>query len=249
MTTPPTRKSINRSPFRLGFILITLALASFAASPGVQAISPTPDGCYPNFTTAEGCNALNALSTGAGNTGVGWSSLFSNTTGNFNTGIGTGALVTNNGDSNTATGTAALLLNTAGVENTAVGTASMVNNDAGNTNTAVGAFALTNNISGSNNTAVGDLALQNSTGDFNTALGANAGTDPGIVSNNIYVGDPGFAGDENVISIGGIAASERRTHSRLSEAFTGRRLVLAPPSPCTLIPMATWARLLSMAVR
>src|SRR5205823_10497894 len=82
-----------------------------------------------------------------------------------------------------------------------------VNNDNGTNNTAVGAFALTNNIIGSNNTAVGDLALQNSTGDFNTALGAGAGTDPGIVSNNVYVGDPGFPGDENVISIGGIAAS------------------------------------------
>src|SRR5204862_5788551 len=40
-----------------------------------------------------------------------------------------------------------------------------------------------------------------------TALGANAGTDPGIGSNNVYIGDPGFGGDENVISIGGIAAS------------------------------------------
>ena len=39
------------------------------------------------------------------------------------------------------------------------------------------------------------------------ALGAEAGTDPGIGSNNIYIGDPGFAGDTNVISIGAIAAS------------------------------------------
>jgi len=54
---------------------------------------------------------------------------------------------------------------------------------------------------------VGDLALQNSTGDYNTALGAGTGTDPGIGSNNVYIGDPGFGGDENVISIGGIAAS------------------------------------------
>ena len=47
-------KEINsRSPLRLDFILITLALVSFTASSGVQAISPAPDGCYPNFTTAE----------------------------------------------------------------------------------------------------------------------------------------------------------------------------------------------------
>jgi hypothetical protein len=38
-------------------------------------------------------------------------------------------------------------------------------------------------------------------------LGAGAGTDPEIGNNNVYIGDPGFAGDENVISIGGIAAS------------------------------------------
>jgi hypothetical protein len=44
-------------------------------------------------------------------------------------------------------------------------------------------------------------------GDYITALGANAGTDSGIVRNNIYIGDPGFGGDENLISIGGISAS------------------------------------------
>ena len=113
----------------------------------------------------------------------------------------------NNSDSNTAVGTAALLLNTAGTGNSALGTAAMVNNDNGTNNTAVGAFALQTNTNGSNNTAVGHTALQNSTGDFNTALGAGAGTDPDIGSNNVYIGDPGFAGDENVISIGGIAAS------------------------------------------
>src|SRR5882724_11424421 len=96
------------------------AFACFALSPSAQAVVPTPDGCYPNLTTAEGCNALQSLTTGAGNTGVGWRSLFSDTTGSFNTGIGTGALILNNGDNNTAVGTAALLLNTAGTGNTAV---------------------------------------------------------------------------------------------------------------------------------
>jgi hypothetical protein len=71
----------------------------------------------------------------------------------------------------------------------------------------MGSFALQTNTNGSNNTAVGGGALQNSTGDYLTAVGAGAGTDPGIVSNNIYIGDPGFPGDTNVISIGGIAAS------------------------------------------
>jgi hypothetical protein len=170
---------------------ILMALGCFAMSPQIQAVSPAPDGCFPGFTTAEGCDALHFLSTGAGNTGVGWRSLLFNSTGNFNTGVGAGTLVLNNGDSNTATGAAALLLNTAGMQNTANGTDALVHNDTGSNNSALGAFALFNNTAG----------------DYITALGANAGTDPGIVRNNLYLGDPGFPGDENVISIGGIAAS------------------------------------------
>jgi hypothetical protein len=186
---------------------IMLALTCFAFLPKTEALSPTPDGCYPGFTTAEGCNALSHLTSGAANTGLGWYALFGTSTGNYNTGVGAGTLVTNNADSNTAVGTAALLLNTAGTGNSALGTAALVNNDNGINNTAVGSFSLQTNTNGSNNTAVGGTALQNSTGDYNTAIGAAAGTDPGIVSNNVYIGDPGFPGDTNVISIGGIAAS------------------------------------------
>jgi len=186
---------------------IILALGCFALLPKTQALTPVPDGCYPGFTTAEGCNALSHLTSGAGNTGLGWYALFGTSTGSYNTGVGAGTLVTNNADSNTAVGTAALLLNTAGTGNSALGTAALVNNDNGTNNTAVGSFALQTNTNGSNNTAVGGAALQNSTGDYLTAIGANAGTDPGIVTNNVYIGDPGFPGDENVISIGGIAAS------------------------------------------
>ena len=187
--------------------LIILALGFFAFLPRTEAVNPPPDGCYPGFTTAEGCNALQNLTNGAGNTGLGWYALFGTSTGSFNTGVGAGTLVTNNSDSNTAVGAAALLLNTAGTQNSALGTAALVNNDNGVNNTAVGAFALQTNTNGSNNTALGNAALQNSTGDYNIALGAAAGTDPDIVSNNVYIGDPGFPGDTNVLSIGGIAAS------------------------------------------
>lgn len=189
------------------FKAILLVLGCLAFLPQMQAVSPPPDGCYPGFTTAEGCNALQNLTSGAGNTGLGWYALFGTSTGSFNTGVGAGTLVTNNSDSNTAVGAAALLLNTAGTQNSALGTAALVNNDNGANNTAVGAFALQTNTNGINNTGLGYAALQNSTGDYNVALGANAGTDPGIGSNNVYIGDPGFPGDENVLSIGGIAAS------------------------------------------
>src|SRR5215831_19361119 len=87
---------------------------------------PTPEPCYTNFTTVEGCDALSLLITGAGNTALGWRSLFLNTAGSFNTGVGAGALALNNGSSNTAAGAAALLLNTTGSQNTAIGTDALV---------------------------------------------------------------------------------------------------------------------------
>jgi Chaperone of endosialidase len=175
-------------------VLIGLALACFGLSPEIQAVNPAPDGCYPNFTTAEGCDALSFLTTGAGNTGLGWRSLFLDTTGNFNTAVGGGALALNNADSNTAVGVGAMLLNTTGVENVAVGTDALVNNDSGSSNNAVGAFALFNNIDGLSNNAFGDSALfgnihaNNNTaiGDF--ALSNNDNTGLGLGSNNTAVG-------------------------------------------------------------
>lgn len=167
--------TIQRERTRSKLSLIALVLAWFAFAPQMQAVNPLPDGCYPNFTTAEGCNALQSLTSGAGNSGVGWRSLFLNTTGNFNTGVGAGALVLNNADSNTALGAAALLLNVSGEENTAVGTAALVYNDTGSKNTAVGAFTLQSNTTGFSNTATGSQALfSNTAGLSNTASGGFA---------------------------------------------------------------------------
>src|SRR4029453_5644571 len=154
------------------FALSCFALGALA--PLAQAVSPPPDGGYPNFTTAEGQNALFSLSTGAANTAVGWLSLRSVTTGSFNTGVGAATLVLNTGDDNTATGVAALLLNSTGRDNTANGTAAMVHNSTGNDNTAVGAFALNSNTDGDSNTAVGRDALFSNSGNNNTAIGWGA---------------------------------------------------------------------------
>ena len=196
-------------PLRRGFLLIPLVLVCLAfplaAHAAPQALPPpiagNPDGCYPGFTTAEGCKALQHLTSGAGNTAVGWYSLFEVTSGSFNTAIGGGTLVIDTADSNTATGAAALLLNVGGTQNCAFGTDALVFNGFGvagaNFNNGFGAFALYNNsdgfqnnaagnhalfenIHGAGNTAVGDLALQNNdmsghaTGNINTAVGAQA---------------------------------------------------------------------------
>jgi hypothetical protein len=58
-----------------------LAVITSALLPIAQAVVPPPDGGYLGFNTAEGQNALSGLTTGIGNTAVGWFSLFSNTDG------------------------------------------------------------------------------------------------------------------------------------------------------------------------
>jgi hypothetical protein len=177
LRNPPMKTSIK---IQITTLLFTpLALACFALCEMAQAVNPPPDGGYPNFTTAEGQNALRFLTTGAGNSGFGWYSLFSNTTASFSTGLGAGTLALNNGDSNTASGTAALILNTAGTRNTANGTAAMVFNSTGNDNTAVGAFALNVNTAGIENTAVGSGAL----------------------SSNETPGNPGESSDNNAVGM------------------------------------------------
>jgi hypothetical protein len=196
------------------WMTILPVLACFALLPA-QAVSPAPDGCYPNLTTAEGCGALNSLTTGAGNTALGWRSLLSTTDGSFNTGVGAGALALNTGSSNTAVGVAALLLNTAGSNNTAVGTGTLLNNttdrntavganalgadNSGTDNCAVGFEALTSDTTGGANTAVGRGALdQNVTGNFNTAIGKDAGA-LATGNGNVYIGHlvTGVAGENN----------------------------------------------------
>ena len=71
------------------FTTLLSGLTCFGLLPQMRAAPdalppPPPDGCYPGFTTAEGCNALHSLTTGAGNTGLGWDSLSSNTNGSYN---------------------------------------------------------------------------------------------------------------------------------------------------------------------
>jgi len=178
--------------------MILLALGCFALPQRAPAVSPPPDGGYPNFTTAEGQNALFSLTTGAANTAVGWFSLKSNAEGSFNTATGAGALLLNTADANTAFGAAALLFNATGTENTAVGAAALLNSG--------GAIDTPNGGPGSNNTAVGFGALANNTqGNNNTAVGRAAGDVLTTGDNNIDIGYNvhGAPGESNTIRIGG----------------------------------------------
>src|SRR5882724_1479281 len=205
------------------FTTIFLTLGCLALLQRAQGVVPAPDGCYPNFTTAEGCNALAFLGAGAGNTGVGWYSLNLVGDGNYNTGVGAGTLVLNTADSNTAVGAAALLFNTTGAENTAGGTDALVYNDSGFDNTAVGAFALFSNTSGFQNMAIGGQALfSNQSGGLNTAVGFRALHD-NLAGDNTAVGDDALSnntmGNENTAIGGGALASNQTGNANTAVGF------------------------------
>jgi hypothetical protein len=173
--------------------LLFLALAGFALSPLAHAVSPPPDGNYPNFNTAEGEDALFMLGNGSDNTAIGFNALYRNSDGNRNTATGSRALFfnvvgndntavgfraleqNNNGLGNAGTGSMALQSNTNGSYNAATGFMALQHNSTGFYNTANGAFALQNNTEGTSNTATGDSALKtNTTGNYNTANGIGA---------------------------------------------------------------------------
>ena len=173
MTTLDLRQLISRSPSRLAFLLIPLALACFALAPAARAVCQ--EGCDINNNTFLGESALVNNTTGTENTAIGFDALFSNTTGNFNTAYGVAALSQNvTGTENTAIGVNALNDNNNGADNTAIGVAALLNNTTGSFNTANGWDALFNNTTGSGNTAAGADALFNDIGNNNTANGVSA---------------------------------------------------------------------------
>src|SRR2546423_15383356 len=95
VVTPAVPNLISSSPLRLAFLLISLALAWFAVLPTAFAVSPSPDGGYPNGNTAEGTDALFSLTSGTDNTAIGNLTLHSATNGIGNTAVGGKALYTN----------------------------------------------------------------------------------------------------------------------------------------------------------
>src|SRR5947207_6794692 len=92
------KKTIKLMKTRLKiFTTILSVLGCCAFLPTMQAQLPpeipgNPDGCYPAFTTAEGCNALHQLLGGIGNTGVGGYSNFIAGDASSDAGVGAGTL-------------------------------------------------------------------------------------------------------------------------------------------------------------
>src|SRR5262245_55166578 len=170
-----------------------LVLNCLGFLPTAQAVSPPPEGGYPGFTTAEGTNALQNLSTGVGNTATGWYSLFTNGSGSYNTGVGAGALIFNNANSNTAIGAVALFNNTTGNQNTAIGGQALSFNSTGTGNIAIGNQAGSSITTGSNNIEIGNIGVASD-------------------SNTIRIGDPAI---HAAIFIAGIAAMPPTTPNQM----------------------------------
>jgi Chaperone of endosialidase len=247
MTIPDTINSKSRSPLRLAFLLIPLALTCFALSPSSRAVTPTPDGGYPGENTAEGDDALFSLTTGTTNTATGFDALYTNTTGNDNTANGDKALFRNTtGSENTAIGANALFSNTTGMDNTATGFQALVSNisfectadgslalqlnTTGNYNTATGFAALELNTTGFDNTATGWLALQfNRTGSGNTAVG-HAALQSNAGNNNIALGSlagTNLTTGNNNIDIGNFGVADEGNTIRVGTQGTQRSAFVA----------------------
>jgi hypothetical protein len=183
---------------------ISLIGACALAITTARAVTPPPDGGYPNDNTAEGQDALFNLTTGSANTAIGSDALYLNTTGVDNTATGFRALLSNTtGTVNTANGYQALDSNATGTDNTASGDGALGNNTTGSFNTASGFAALASNATGNTNTAVGNNALlNNTTGSSDIAMGAAAGINLTTGSNNIDIANAGVAAESAKIRIG-----------------------------------------------
>lgn len=129
-------RSINIAIRALVLALLGMCLAF---SPSARAITPAPDGGYPNGVTAEGTQALFSLSTGVWDTALGYQTLFNNA----------------GGGSNTAAGVRSLFNNTTGNDNSAYGVYSLYNITSGSNNIGIGFFSGINLTTESNVIAIG----------------------------------------------------------------------------------------------
>ena len=239
---------MGRSSGRRGFVCLAFAVMALALCPAARAVIPPPDGAYPTENTAEGDSALFSLTTGFGNTGLGFHALYSNTTANENTAVGDSALSENTtGFLNTALGFGALENNTTGTQNVAAGDDALQKNLTGSFNTALGDDALQNNLAsnntatgasalqltttGNNNTATGEDAMEsNTTGSRNAAFGADALLNSTTGSGNIALGDhagSNLTTGSNNIDIGHLGVAGESAKIRIGTAGTHKATYIA----------------------
>ncbi len=189
---------------------VTLLLALVAGATAALAVTPPPDGGYPNDNTAEGEDALFSLTTGALNVAVGTDALYRNTTGGANVALGVESLKANTtGHDNLAAGYQSLYSNTSGFTNIAMGTQALYYNQNGIDNLAIGYAAMVGNTNGSANIGIGYEALfLNKSGSFNVGVGLSALYNNFTGNNNVAVGVQALCqlnGGKNNIALGTLA--------------------------------------------
>ena len=201
----------------------TKTLATLDDIPTVSAVSETQSGIVDNTSLQElggadklvngvrigrgggndpenssfGLSALNANTTGTGNTAIGSEALLSNISANNNTGIGNWALRLNEtSPGNTALGVNTLTKLVSGIGfNTAVGTSALTTATTASYSTAVGTSALRLSTTGTQNVAIGGSALRNlTTGNYNLGIGTNALLNNIIGIGNVAVGTASSGG-------------------------------------------------------
>jgi hypothetical protein len=231
-TYPNPTLNVSGGPCPNGQELVNLsALAALTCSAGVYSDGSGNVAAGPSSFPALNASALN-------NSALGDGALDSITGGSSNTGVGESALTANTGSNNTAVGQLALSNNTTGFSNTAVGQLALEDstgalnsalgqgalgsNTIGGSNSAVGEDALGSNASGNNNTALGQNALNNNTsGSDNTALGEEAGNNLTLGDSNIVIDNAGVAGESDTIRIGTLGTQTRAFIAGVNGVTTG----------------------------
>ena len=195
--------------------------------------------------TAFGLNVLADITTGSGNTAIGWQSSQSMDVASDNTTYGLNTLRDHSyGDGNVAVGSQAMQSSITCSGNTAIGTLALVSGTAVIGNVAVG-YAALRDVTGNSNVGVGNIALRNASGSNNVAIGDASGQLITTGSYNVVIG--GYSGlaapisetGSNWIVLSDGAGNVRQALDATSvQSLTGAAVVYAP-APAATISAAT----------
>lgn len=160
---------------------------------------------------AIGYKALNSITPGTSNIGVGYAAMAESIYSVVSIGFGSNALLKNTGNNNIGIGYGSLP-SASGRDNIAVGSGSMNYNTTGASNVSAGKNVMYSSSTTSNNIAIGNSAMYNLvTGDNNVFVGNNAGRYYGVnqpltsATTSVFLGSqtgPEGSGQKNQIVIG-----------------------------------------------
>jgi hypothetical protein len=170
----------------------------------------------PGGNTVLGLSALNSITTGTYNIGIGPSAAYALTTGVYDVAVGGGALAANtSGFGNTAIGNNALNAVVTTNSNTAVG-ASSAQLSVGGSNTSIGASSFYRLVNGNNNVAVGSSAAYGTiTSTQGVFIGSGASPANNSSTNEIAIGYNATGLGDNTTVIGNSSTNSTRIYGDL----------------------------------